>query len=105
MTTGTSTEQRATVTLLTPEQVSDQLGQDEQGRTMLSPFTIRRLVRSGKVHCTRLARGRVTFTPAQVERMLEQLAENPVSPRRKPQAGASSPFTPSARSAASQGRG
>lgn len=65
---------RVTVALRTPEQVADDLGLDPEGRHIVSPITLRRMVREGTASCTRLSRGRVAFTESQVADLLASLA-------------------------------
>lgn len=99
MSEAVSTAQPVGLTLRTPEQVADDLGRDEAGRHIASPFMIRRLVRDKKVACTKLARGRIVFTPQQVEAMLAQLVQPAGAVESAPESVVS-PFSPSQRSAA-----
>lgn len=71
--------------LRTPEQVAADLGPD------VSPHTVRRLIREGKVAYTPLARGKFYMTDEQVDAMLQFLAVAPKAPKARPARGAS-PF-------------
>jgi hypothetical protein len=87
--------------LRTPEQVAEDLGRDDQGNYLASPFTIRRMVRERRVAYTKLARNRIAFTPGQVTAMVELMSQpvGVVAPAQVVDSPAS-PFTPSSRSAA-----
>lgn len=79
------------MTFRSPEQVSEDLGH-------ISPHTIRRLVREGKIACTKLARGKFVFTDGQVDAMIAHLE----APAKTPAKRGPSSLGPTARSAASR---
>lgn len=94
----------ASMTLRTPEQVAAHLGTDDAGEHLVSPFTIRRLVREKKVACTKLARGRVMFTEPQIAAMVAHL-EQPIGSTTPGTISTANTFTPSARSRSSRRSG
>jgi hypothetical protein len=96
--TAAATLQSANMTLRTPEEVSEELGPDKIG-----PYMIRRLVKERKVACTKLARGRIVFTHAQVEAMLAYL-EQPAQAAAAAPVAQVSPFAPTSRSKAAKRR-
>lgn len=85
--------------LRTPEQVATDLGEG-----IMSPSTIRTLIRNGHIEYTPLARGKFALTDAQVDAMLEHLARKAKAKQDKARAprATESPFPSSSRSKASR---
>lgn len=63
--------------LMTPEQVSEELGMQPNGRPALSAYEIRRMARSGQVVHQRGPRQRILFTPDQAQALVDSMTFQP----------------------------
>lgn len=71
------------MTLRTPEQVSDYLGYDENGRPIMSANTIKSLARSNQVEHLRLERNKIAFTEDQIEKLIAARTKSAVRQERQ----------------------